>query len=395
MRVLVIAGSALSSLAIVRSLARKGITTLTADVIKTTAAGWSRYSSKSLVYAAPSYSEPKQEKFVESVLTLAKENGIDIIFPVNDPTVVPISRYLDKFTGSGIKVPIPPFETLEFGFDKSKTRDLATRLGIPQPRTILLSDFNIVDDEPTFPCVIKNRSEATGGVSVKYFNNRDDLNKFIATVTNKAGYLIQEYIPGRAKVYSVATVYDRGKLKAALTLRKIRENPPSGGVAVYGETVHEPEIQELGTKLLTALKWHGTATVELKLDPRDNTPKLMEINPRFFGYVQLAIAAGVDIPYLLYQIAVGEEVTPVTEYKVDVTWMRPDDDLFGLVLSTREARSWSQRWQLVKSFLKSYPKSYKNSEYLKISDPLPLFSQIAYHYVLLPIRRRFPRSRNG
>ncbi len=40
--------------------------------------------------------------------------------------------------------------------------------------------------------------------------------------------------------------------------------------------------------------------VEFKLDPRDNTPKLMEINPRFWGSLALAIESGVNFPYLLY-----------------------------------------------------------------------------------------------
>ena len=43
-------------------------------------------------------------------------------------------------------------------------------------------------------------------------------------------------------------------------------------------------------------RWHGVAMVEFKRDERDDTPRLMEINGRFWGSLQLAIDAGVDFP---------------------------------------------------------------------------------------------------
>ena len=76
-----------------------------------------------------------------------------------------------------------------------------------------------------------------------------------------------------------------------------------------------------------------------------------------------------------------------------VTSGRPYDDLLSLMHSIRGTSSWSQRWRIIKSFLRSYPKAFGNSEYLRISDPLPIFGQVAHKYLLLPLRQRFPRSR--
>ena len=60
------------------------------------------------------------------------------------------------------------------------------------------------------------------------------------------------------------------------------------------------EILKYTKYILKKLHWIGIATVEFKLDPRDNIPKLMEINPRFFGYTNLAISAGFNLPLILY-----------------------------------------------------------------------------------------------
>jgi len=388
MKVLIIEGSALPALAIVRSLSRQGITALTADVTRINGAAWSRYSSQNLVHEAPSFSGQQEKNFVEDVLSLARNNGVNVLFPVNDTTVVPISKYKDRFLEYGIKVPAPPFEKVEMAYDKSKTHDFCSKLGMSQPKTALLSDVDDIEGEFGLPCVIKNRSEAVGGRSVRYARNQEELGNYLNNIKEKSDYLIQELIPGGSNVYSVVTVFDKGVLKASLTLKKIREFLPSGGVCVFGITVDEPEIQEFGVKLLRELKWHGTATVEIILDPRDNTPKLMEINPRFLGYVQLAIAAGVDVPYLVYKVATGENVEPVMNYKVGVTWLRPYDDTFGLMIALKNSESGHERRKLISSFVKSYLSLNTNSEYMQLSDPLPIFGQVLHQFFMQPLKRR-------
>jgi biotin carboxylase len=74
----------------------------------------------------------------------------------------------------------------------------------------------------------------------------------------------------------------------------------------------------LGIKLLKALNWYGVAMVEFKMDPRDGKLKFLEINPRFWGSLPLAIASGVDFPYLLYRMAMDGDIEPVLKYKVGV-----------------------------------------------------------------------------
>ena len=41
--------------------------------------------------------------------------------------------------------------------------------------------------------------------------------------------------------------------------------------------------------------------IEFRIDSRDGVPKIMEVNPRFWGSLQLSILSGVDFPYLLYK----------------------------------------------------------------------------------------------
>lgn len=68
--------------------------------------------------------------------------------------------------------------------------------------------------------------------------------------------------------------------------------------------------------------------VEYKMDVRDGKPKLMEINARYWGSLQLAIAAGVDFPLLHYRFAQGEDPPAQLNYRTGVRcrWLLGDLD---------------------------------------------------------------------
>jgi predicted ATP-grasp superfamily ATP-dependent carboligase len=76
--------------------------------------------------------------------------------------------------------------------------------------------------------------------------------------------------------------------------RRIREYPITGGASTAAESFYDPALRDLRLTLLRALNWHGVAMVEFKKDQRDGTHKL--INAKFWGSLDLAIAAGVDFP---------------------------------------------------------------------------------------------------
>ena len=88
---------------------------------------------------------------------------------------------------------------------------------------------------------------------------------------------------------------------------RMRQHPMDFGRATtLAETVDIPELEVLGSKLLLAAGYEGLAEVEFMFDTRDNTYKLLEVNPRVWGWHTLAGRAGVDLPFLFYQDAVGE-----------------------------------------------------------------------------------------
>lgn len=93
-----------------------------------------------------------------------------------------------------------------------------------------------------------------------------------------------------------------------MTNRKLRENPPHYGDGSLQVTVDAPEVAELSRRLLRAFNYRGFVGVEFKFDARDHTFRVMETNPRTVSGNQLAISAGVDLPWIGYQYLTGSDL---------------------------------------------------------------------------------------
>lgn len=104
--------------------------------------------------------------------------------------------------------------------------------------------------------------------------------------------------------------------------------------------------------ILDHVAWHGVAMVEFKVTP-NGTPYLMEINGRFWGSLQLAIDAGVDFPWLLYQMATSQPVDPVDGYNIGVRsrWLLGDLAALYKVLVGNELPPGPRLPQRVRSIL--------------------------------------------
>jgi predicted ATP-grasp superfamily ATP-dependent carboligase len=172
--------------------------------------------------------------------------------------------------------------------------------------------------------------------------------------------------------------YDRGYPVALFSHKRLREKPPSGGVSVLCESAPlNPDAVEYASRLLGKLEWHGVAMVEFKQDDRDGTLKLMEINGRFWGSLQLAIDAGVDFPAIAVSIAAGAHPEPVTSYPLGIRnrWFLGDLDVLLTVLFHSRRRlslppGFPSRLDLARDFVRLRA-PHLNYEVWDLSDPFP------------------------
>jgi len=315
------------SVPIIRSLGRRGIRVVAGDDSRFSMGCYSRYCSQGYLYPSP---DATPEHFMDWLLTQAQRRAFEVLFPIDERTLNVVTRHLEALS-SLVHVPVVAHSTYLLARDKGKTLALAQRLGIPCPRTAIVETFDqleLINDIWEFPLVIKPR-QSSGSRGLAYVTNPEELQSTYARIHGAYPYpLVQEFIPPGGDTLGVEILMNRqGEPKATFVHRRLREYPVSGGPSTLRESIWAPDLVELGISLLKAMGWFGVAMVEFKTDPRDGKPKLMEVNPKFWGSIALPIAAGVDFPYLLYRLALKEDVAPVTSYRVGVRcrWLFPGD----------------------------------------------------------------------
>jgi predicted ATP-grasp superfamily ATP-dependent carboligase len=131
--------------------------------------------------------------------------------------------------------------------------------------------------------------------------------------------IVQEFLPKGGDALGVAVLMNGSSVpRASFAYRRLREYPTSGGPGTLRESIRDDGLRRTAEGLLSALGWAGVAMAEFKVDPRDGRPKLLEVNPRFWGSLHHAIVCGVDFPYLLYRMAMDGDVEAQGEYRVGV-----------------------------------------------------------------------------
>jgi predicted ATP-grasp superfamily ATP-dependent carboligase len=340
LRVLVTDGNSRAALAIARSLGSAGHYVIVGEVRAPSLAGTSRASRTSVVYVNPTLDEAG---FVGSVRHAVAEHRIDVLIPVSEVATTVLTQHRHEFEPQ-CRIPFGAASAVARAADKADAVRTAERLGIAVPRTVILDrPEGIRMLEPlNYPVVIKphrSRLRSGGGwistTAVRYVADEASLTREVAS-RNPLEFplLLQERIVGPGM--GVFSCVRDGVTVAWFSHRRLRERPPSGGVSVLCESIEmRADAQAAAERLLKALNWQGVAMVEFKIDERDNVPKLMEINGRFWGSLQLAIDAGVDFPAILLRSLGSNPLPPPADYRVGVQsrWLWGDVD--ALVMQLR------------------------------------------------------------
>ena len=384
--VLVTDGHWRKTLAVVRSLGRKGVRVTLGERTALNTSFFSRYCSRRIVYPSP---RRFPDRFIEFLLSEIKRNHYDCLFPMEEETLLLVARH-GKEISRHTSLFIPEREKIEFVRDKGNLMRFAEAHGIPVPKTIYsFPTQTLPHDTISVPAVIKPRI-SSGSFGIAYVKKREDLLPAYQKVHRYYPRpLVQEWVPDGIGTFGFSALFDENsEVKAAFVHKKLRMYPVQGGPSTLREGVCHPQIMELGISLLKALNWKGIAMVEFKVDPRDGVPKLMEVNPRFWGSLQLAIVSGVDFPWLMLKMVLGETFPPVLDYQVNkrCRWL-----LFGDILHFLKN---PRRFHLDPSFFRFFDPD-TSDDILSAEDPLPVLGAAATFFTFLydPEMKRFLEKR--
>ena len=319
------------------------------------------YETKFVKYPPHDYNN-----FIECLYDICLENNVDSIFPMSDELAVQLSKnkpILNKIC----EVPIADYGQLSKTHDKFETYVVAKSLGIPVPETFVFSDIHELTDfgeTASYPLIMKPRMGGGASKHLRIIKSKQELiNGYSYYLSIGCLPIIQEYIPGSSEqMHMVNVLFDKKHdLSAYFMAKKIREYPLSGGITSCGISIFEPILLEYAKKIFHTLEWYGVAEIEFKLDLRTNEFKLIEINPRFWQYLKLPISCGVDFPFLLHEVAMGNEIDQISNYKIGVKYINIFKDVlsFSNYLMNSNSKKESIK-KIVKSYSGEKVYSYKN-----------------------------------
>lgn len=153
------------------------------------------------------------------------------------------------------------------------------------------------------PLVAKS-STGCGGRLVRIVDTRDELTATLARTRRLGGdWIVQEHVP--SPTYLVGGVFNAGKPIRIYAAEKLAQDPARIGGAVQLRSTHDPELLELGARVIRELRWTGFASVDFVRD-RAGRFLLLEVNPRLWGSYAGALEAGVDLITPFVQLLAGE-----------------------------------------------------------------------------------------
>ncbi|WP_456365949.1 carboxylate--amine ligase [Thermococcus sp.] len=374
--VLITDGGNKNTLSVIRTLGRiYHFDMLTPFHVPLTLSAYSKFSGR--VFRVNTLDE---NTYSQRILSILKEGNYDVFLPVGLRSYIVASRYRYKFS-KYTHLLVPNWDTMRIAYNKDLTMELARRLGIPTPKTLVLSEDSLLSIR-NFPIVIKS-SDDSGGY-VRYCNTPEELRQNYNYLREKSttNVIAQEYIRGfGAGFYGVCK---HGKLYAVFMHRRIREFPVTGGPSAVAESYYDKKLFDYGKVICRKLRWDGPLMAEFKYSPEQREYYLIELNPKLWGSLDLTIRAGVNVPEILIRLALGEKVKPVKSYKnIRFRWVFPDE--FKVLMSGGET---------LKEFLAREPCTYTN---IDLSDPLPTFFQVLRGliegvWVAVDKKKRFPHG---
>jgi predicted ATP-grasp superfamily ATP-dependent carboligase len=381
-RILVTDAETRGGLAVARGLHGAGfqVTTAAAANARPAPAHWSRSVRDRLVVPAPLEDE---EGFLGALVRAVRFGRYSVLVPGSDVSLLAISRGR-RLLEPHVRSWLPPHELVERSLDKLVLLSAASRHGLDQPPTSVCrgkTEALSAASRIGFPLLVKPVTtilEVDGARQrVGAILARDEPTLEHAVAAYGGSCLVQRR--ERGAVWSFAGVFAQGRLLANVLSRYHRTCPPDAGGASFSETVRTPAwLEQRVSLLLEEIGWQGLFELEL-IKRADDGFAAIDLNPRPYGSLALAISAGANLPAIWCQHVLGQEPRRA--------WARPgvfyrceDADLSHALWHARHRRFVAAARALT-------PQRGVVHSHFRARDPGPLLARL-----LFMAKQRWPRA---
>jgi predicted ATP-grasp superfamily ATP-dependent carboligase len=312
-----------------------------------------------------------RDAYVAALAREAEVHSVRAVIPGTEVALLALAGSQPAFP-DGVVVALSDPASVARATDKLELERLAAAAGLSTPPTIRMTADEVRSGlEVALPAIVKAPRSSTptseGGfdaAKVARATTRDELLDAVAAVPADAA-LVQPALDG--DLAAVAGVAWEGEVIATSHQTSTRVFPPGAGISAFAITVpRDPELDAGVRRLIAAIEWSGIFQVQfIRSGPNSY---VIDLNPRMYGSLALAIAAGLNLPGIWADLLLGRAPT-VGDYRPGVRFRSEERDLSALAgaLSSRD-------WGLVAAILR--PHRGTAHAVASLRDPLPLMTLV-------------------
>lgn len=261
---------------------------------------------------------------LDRLAAINAEHPFDVVIPCLDGEIPRFIEIADDLEAIGIRSLLPGNEVFEARNKKNlfASEDRVSHGGFAIPATILVRSEKEVEQavrELGFPVALK------GPISHAFAAHSLDEARAAWTALREKGCseaLVQEFIAGER--FAVAAVCDR-EHRAASTLAIKKLRVCDRGSTWSAVSVDQAALQSSFTSYLETLEWVGPVEGEFIRDEVSEQFYLIEVNPRFTGWISFSAHLGLNHPLAAVRMAMGLAVEARPAVK-DLVFMRSCED---------------------------------------------------------------------
>ncbi len=311
-------------LAGIRGLGRAGVRVVAAAPDRSAPGLWSRYSAERVAGVDATLGG---RALVDAVAAAVERNGSLVVYPGQETSIGGLLRVHHELPDRAI-LAYPAVEPLSRLRDKRALADLARDSGIAAPSTLIEGTAaELLQRRPAAPCVVK---PARGGgplPTTRPIRTDDELRTVLEALPPDEPLLVQERVRGRLSALGVVVDRDGG-LRARFQQAALRTWPQDAGNSSLAISVQPDEVlAERAADMLRNAGYAGMAQLQFVGHPGELA--LIDVNPRFYGSLPLALACGVNLPAIWHDAVTGRNTSTPSEYPVGVRYRWFGGDLLA------------------------------------------------------------------
>jgi predicted ATP-grasp superfamily ATP-dependent carboligase len=312
------------------------------------------------------------ERFAQELAVAARDLDAAAVLPGSEESLLALAGRASLFSPVAVGASVP--EIVERALDKVLVGRLAASAGLHvlPTTTIEADELRAHPAEFGYPLVLKpERTKIRGSdgvlrrVPVHCVRNKGELERILAPSGNRT-WLLQPFVTG--SLAAVCGVAWNGELVCAIHQVADRIWPPDCGISAYATTVHPDATREAAVRrLLSLLGLSGIFQAQFVRVGGDWA--FIDLNPRVYGSLALAVAAGLNLPAIWTDLLLGR-VPEVGSYRVGVGFRAEGNDARWIAHNLRRGRLRAGASGLL-------PRRRTVHALFSIRDPLPALKRVS------------------